>query len=299
MSIKSLNELEYKKLIEENLFSVINENAKHKTLVNSAMKYSLEVGGKRLRSMLFLEFFRIFSDDKNFDAAMPTALAIEMFHTFSLIHDDLPCMDNDDLRRGKPSCHKAFPEATALLAGDALPLLGLELIAETALNKDNKYIDRNLMVIKEMCAAAGAFGMIGGQQLDLDYEKLTPDEDKLILMYRLKTGALLKAACKAGCILAGADDRIIKNAGEFAENLGLAFQIIDDILDVTGDEILLGKPIGSDFEQGKNTYVSLFGMKKAEEKAKKLTGLALYHLNDVPDNIFLNELTSSLLHRIN
>ncbi|MCH5194227.1 MAG: polyprenyl synthetase family protein [Oscillospiraceae bacterium] len=258
--------------------------------VIEAMWYSVSAGGKRIRPVLVLEFCSICGGDvKN---ALPAACALEMIHTFSLIHDDLPCMDDDDLRRGKPSCHKAYGEAMALLAGDAL----LNLAYETICQGEGVSAETKLALISELSAAVGSNGMIGGQVIDTCYEK-SLSEKQLLEMYSMKTGALLKAACRMGCISAGADSEIIRQAGSYAEKLGLAFQIIDDILDITGDEKLLGKPIGSDAKEGKVTYASLAGTERSQKAASDLTNEALMILDSFDNSQFLKDLTVFLLKR--
>ena len=221
-------------------------------VVSQAMRYSVENGGKRIRPALLLEFCRVCGGD--YKKAVPFACALEMIHTYSLIHDDLPCMDNDDFRRGKPSCHIAFGEEYALLAGDAL----LTLAFETAM-KSNLSAEITVKAAKELAKAAGVMGMVGGQVLDLQ----KTDE--------LKTGELIRAACVLGCVCAGADDKKIAAAEKYAHDIGIAFQIVDDILDVTSDEETLGKPIGSDEENQKSTYVSLLGIEKSRKTAEELT----------------------------
>ncbi|MBD5139415.1 MAG: polyprenyl synthetase family protein [Ruminococcus sp.] len=258
--------------------------------VAEAMGYSLSAGGKRIRPVLAAEFCRICGGDA--EAALPAACALEMIHTFSLIHDDLPCMDDDDMRRGKPSCHAAFGEAMALLAGDALLNYAYEVIS----GGDGLSAETKLALISELSKATGVNGMIGGQVIDTTFEgKMT--EAELLNMYSMKTGALLKTACKMGCIAAGAGDEKIAAAELYAEKLGLAFQIIDDILDVTGDEKLLGKPIGSDSENDKTTYVTLNGTEKSRNAAEILTDEALNALEAFEDTQFLKELTLFLLKR--
>lgn len=254
------------------------------------MWYSLSAGGKRIRPVLMLEFCRVCGGDVK--EVLPSACALEMIHTFSLIHDDLPCMDDDDFRRGKPSCHKAYGEAEALLAGDALLNLAFEIIAKGGgLSAETK-----ITVISELTQDVGINGMIGGQVVDTSYDGEMTAE-LLLEMYGMKTSALLKAACKIGCISANADGTRLKAAETYAEKLGLAFQIIDDILDVSGDEKLLGKPIGSDKESGKTTYVSLFGLEESRRAAEKLTKEALSELDKFDDNEFLKKLTMFLLVR--
>ena len=259
--------------------------------VADAMDYSLEAGGKRIRPVLVLAFCHMCRGDYR-KAAAPAA-AIEMIHTFSLIHDDLPCMDNDDFRRGKPSCHKKFGEACAVLAGDALAIRPFQVIAESELNDSMK-----IKLIAELACSSGAEGMIGGQIIDMENEqRSTVNGENLRMMYALKTGRLIKTSCVMGCIAAEASDEQVKNAEEYAHCLGLAFQIIDDILDVTGDEAALGKPIGSDAEENKTTFVTLYGIENAREEAVKLTDKAMKILGRFDNNEFLIELTKYLLDR--
>ena len=259
--------------------------------VADAMNYSLEAGGKRIRPVLVLAFCHMCGGDYR-KAAAPAA-AIEMIHTFSLIHDDLPCIDNDDFRRGKPSCHKKFGEACAVLAGDALAIRPFQVIAESELNDSMK-----IKLIAELACSSGAEGMIGGQIIDMENEqRSTVNGENLRMMYALKTGRLIKTSCVMGCIAAEASDEQVKNAEEYAHCLGLAFQIIDDILDVTGDEAALGKPIGSDAEENKTTFVTLYGIENAREEAVKLTDKAMKILGRFDNNEFLIELTKYLLDR--
>lgn len=258
--------------------------------VAEAMAYSISAGGKRIRPVLTAEFCRVCGG--TVEAALPAACALEMIHTFSLIHDDLPCMDDDDMRRGKPSCHAAFGEAQALLAGDALLNFAYEVIS----GGEGITAETKLALITELSKATGVNGMIGGQVIDTTFEgKMT--EAELLNMYSMKTGALLKCACKMGCIAAEAEKEKISAAELYAEKLGLAFQIIDDILDVTGDEKLLGKPIGSDSDNGKTTYVAVNGVENSRMMAGVLTDEALKALDAFEDTQFLKELTLFLLKR--
>lgn len=229
-----------------------------------AMAYSFINGGKRIRPVLTLEFCRVCGGD--YISAIPFAIAVEMIHTYSLIHDDLPCMDNDDMRRGKPSSHKVYGEANALLAGDGLLTLAFETLLSADVDADKK-----AMAALELSKAAGVSGMIGGQVMDLANEKKSATLDEIIIAEKLKTGALIKAAAVMGCIAAGANEAQIEAAEKYCENIGLAFQILDDILDVTSDEKTLGKPIGSDSEKGKSTFVSLLGFDESYRYAEKLT----------------------------
>lgn len=260
--------------------------------VLEAMRYSLEAGGKRIRPLLVLAFCRACGGDVQ--KALKPALAIEMIHTYSLIHDDLPAMDDDDYRRGRLSCHKAFDEATAILAGDALNVLPFELLStDTTLPAETR-----VSLIAELANAAGAEGMIGGQVIDIANETRTDvDQNNLVNMYAHKTGALIRVACTMGCMVAGANDKMLTAATEYAQRLGLAFQIVDDILDVTGTPELLGKPIGSDAAHHKTTFVTLLGLEGAKAEASRLTEEALRLLEDIPEHQFLTELTEALLNR--
>lgn len=257
-----------------------------------AMDYSLGNGGKRIRPMLTLEFCRVCGGD--FKKAVPFALGAEMIHTYSLIHDDLPCMDNDDMRRGKPSSHKAFGEANALLAGDSL----LTLAFETVLSAEGVDADKKARAGFELAKAAGCSGMIAGQVMDLANEgKAAPLED-IRATDRLKTGEMIRVSALLGCIAAGADDEKIKAAERYCENIGLAFQIVDDVLDVTSDSETLGKPVGSDMENGKSTYVSLLGLEESIRFARELTERAKEAVGIFgSEGEFLAELADRLLNR--
>lgn len=267
------------------------ETEPQKNLID-AMNYSIDAGGKRIRPVLVYAFCEAMGTD--FKKAKAPACAIEMIHTFSLIHDDLPAMDNDDFRRGKPSCHKAFGEAMAILAGDALSVLPFEIIADdTELSAEQK-----IKIISHLSKAVGKNGMIGGQVIDMENElKTDVDEKNLRNMYHNKTGQLISVSCIMGCICANADDNIISIASEYGFKLGLAFQIIDDILDVTGNADELGKPVGSDAEENKTTFVTLYGVEKAQEIADKITSEALDCLKNINNNDFLVNLTNMLLKR--
>lgn len=281
------------KLIEDTLEALLppkTDCAQRKLL--DAVCYSLEAGGKRIRPMLALEFCRICGGTD--DMILPAACALELYHTSTLIHDDLPEMDDDALRRGKPSCHIAYGTATALLAGDTMMMMPFAWIA------DSKSIDdtRKIALVRELAKAGGLYGACGGQQIDLQNEKRTDVTlSELEEMYSYKTGALIIAACRMGCIAAGADAVTLAAAESYAQKIGLAFQIVDDILDVTADEAALGKPIGSDIAQNKNTFVSLYGLENAKAKAAQLTNEALALLEQFPKSEFLRGLTEFLLSR--
>lgn len=280
-----------KLLIENRINQLLPESDKnYKTVINAA-RYSLTLGGKRIRPIIMIEFCELFGGKA--EDALDFAVALEMIHTYSLIHDDLPCMDNDDMRRGKPSCHKAFSEDTALLAGDGLLTEAFSIASKSNIEPQNK--------IKAICVLAdmsGFYGMLGGQAIDLSLVGTTPDADTLTDMYNKKTGCLLKAAAVIGAIIGGADDEEIKKAEKYAENVGLAFQIIDDILDTVGDQNLLGKPVGSDQKNNKTTLVSLLGIDECKSKAETLTNEALEILESFNGNSHnLKAITEYLLTR--
>lgn len=277
-------------IVEDRLIKLLPECANGQDEVVKAMKYSLSNGGKRLRPVLCLEFARACGADR-FDA-LDFACAVEYIHTYSLIHDDLPCMDDDDMRRGKPSCHKEFGEATALLAGDALLTHAFQILAGAEL--DDKKI---ALACGLLAQNAGVQGMVGGQVIDLKYESETPDLQQLLSVHRLKTGALISAACLLGCIAAGADDEKIAAASAFAYDLGVAFQIKDDILDVVGSTEALGKPVGSDAENNKTTYVTVRGMENAQKDVEMLTSAAVSRLNAFENTDFLKTLALYLVNR--
>ena len=236
---------------------------KSEDVVSRAMRYSVENGGKRVRPSLMLRFCELCGGD--IEKTLPLACALEMIHTYSLIHDDLPCMDNDDFRRGKPSCHVQFGYEYALLAGDAL----LTLAFETAL-KSELPAEITVAATKELAVAAGWAGMVGGQVIDLQNEGKKVSVEDIEKMDALKTGELIRVACVLGCMAAGRDDKV-PFATEYARCVGLAFQIVDDILDVTSDTETLGKPVGSDDENEKCTYVSLLGLDRSREIVSELT----------------------------
>lgn len=274
---------------ENAIDAVFSSDIAPKTSLSDAMRYSLEAGGKRIRPSLVMEFCRSVSGE--YEKSINAAVAIEMIHTFSLIHDDLPCMDDDDFRRGKPSCHKKFDEATALLAGDALENLAFKVIITS--DYDDRIKSRLISEISEATSR-----MIDGQVKDLSFLKRKDiSERELLEMYSLKTCALIECSAVMGCICGGADEDKIISAREYAHYLGLAFQIRDDILDIIGDEKELGKPIGSDADNNKTTIASVLGIEKASELAEKYSNDALDKLNDFENNDFLKDLTKSLLER--
>lgn len=255
------------------------------------MRYAVLGGGKRIRGALALECACLAGGTAQ--AAMPAACAVEMIHAFSLIHDDLPCMDNDDMRRGKPSCHKAFGEATALLAGDALIFRAFELL--TAGAQEGLYsFATGLHLTGELARAAGAAGMTGGQQLDMEAETRSFSLEELQNLQRRKTGALMVAACRMGALAGGGDEALAASVGQYAEKLGLAFQVIDDILDTTGNSVILGKSVGKDERSGKTTYVSALGVEGASRMAFSLTEEAVMLAEGFSDGGFLAALAREL-----
>lgn len=262
---------DYIKFTEQALYEFLPDlNCKEKVLIES-MKYSLEAGGKRVRPNLVFSFNELCGG--NSEAAVPFACAVEMIHTYSLIHDDLPCMDNDDMRRGKPSNHKVYGEDIALLAGDALQSLAFEIMtSEKAMSLTSA--SACCKAVNTLSTYCGASGMVGGQVIDLINENKSAPIEVLREMDYKKTACLIKAACELGCISAMADESLVKAASEYGECIGIAFQIQDDILDVTSTDEELGKPVGSDNENSKSTYVSLLGIDKCKELVSELTDKA-------------------------
>lgn len=277
-------------IVERRLIELLPNCLDNQDVVAEAMKYSLLNGGKRLRPVFCLEFAKMCSCDRK--DALDFACAVEYIHTYSLIHDDLPCMDDDDFRRGKPSCHKKFGEAIALLAGDGLLTQAFQIVGDCDLSDDKKVLATRLLAQN-----SGVAGMIGGQVIDLKYESETPDIKQLLSVHRLKTGALISAACLLGCIAAGADNEKISAASRFAYNLGIAFQIKDDILDVVGNSEILGKPVGSDAENKKTTYVTLEGIEKAQSDVEMLTKSAINELSAFDNSEFVRLLAVKLVNR--
>lgn len=259
-------------------------------IVYEAMKYSVENGGKRIRPVLVLESCKMCGGD--ISSALDVACALEMIHTYSLIHDDLPCMDDDDMRRGKPSCHVKFGEEYALLAGDALLTYAFEVIAGAKLDDVKK-----VKAISCLSRNAGFSGMVGGQVIDLQSEGKKISYDTLREMHSKKTGALIRCAVTLGCICAGADEATTDALVNYADNIGYAFQAVDDILDVVSTEEVLGKPIGSDAECEKTTYVTLFGVEKAKQIADELTQNAIKSIDSFENSDFLVRLAKELTER--
>lgn len=285
----------YSELIEKQLLTYIQSaDDKGQGIIYEVCRYSAMAGGKRLRPALVLEFCRACGGNQQ--AALPFACALEMIHTYSLIHDDLPCMDNDDLRRGKPTNHKVYGEATAVLAGDGL----LNLAFETA--SDPKYTamisaETQVKAIRALSRASGMDGMIGGQVLDMAAEETQISLDQLKTLQELKTGALISAAAQLGCLIGQASEEQTAAALEYARCIGLAFQIQDDILDIEGDVETFGKSIGSDAENGKSTYPSLLGLERCHVLVHELSQQAVDALTPFTDVGILPELAISLADR--
>ena len=262
--------------------------------LSSAMQYSPLAGGKRLRPVLCLNWAKMLGAEQK--QVLSFAAGLECIHTYSLIHDDLPAMDDDDLRRGKPTNHKKYGEALAILAGDGLLTFAFELMLECAVRGEP--LNRALL---EIARAAGAGGMVGGQVLDMEYTgQGSSDLDKLQNMHLLKTGALLVSSCVTGAVLAGGGEDDVRRAGEFGRHVGLAFQIADDILDVTGDQEIMGKPVGSDEKQGKFTYPALIGIEKSKKIAQKSVSAAGVVLEAYAgeEKEFLLSLTDYIVNRV-
>lgn len=276
----------YTALIETYLAGCFCEEAPQKELFD-AMRYSLLAGGKRLRPMLTLALCEICGGSA--EEALPFAAAVEMVHTYSLIHDDLPCMDNDDYRRGKPTNHKVYGEAMAVLAGDALLTAAFSQLSAAALPAE-----RAVRAVGALSRCAGELGMVGGQVLDINAETRLCTEQEVYDIQSRKTGALISAACQLGVIAAGGSDGQLRSAVRYAEAIGLAFQIEDDILDVIGDEKKLGKATGMD--ETKNTFVRLYGIERCRAMIAEQTEIALQAAQEL-NAPFLTELAETLQHR--
>lgn len=280
-------------IISDRLNNLLSKNMPSTVL--EAMKYSVANGGKRIRPILAVEFAKVTGG--NINAALDFGCAVEMIHTYSLIHDDLPCMDDDNFRRGKPSCHIAFGEDNALLAGDALLTE-----AFTTLSAVKDVPPENIVrAVTFLSSFAGINGMVGGQILDLQFEECEPTIDEILKMYSMKTCGLIKASCVLGCLSANNyDENKVIAALDYAENLGIAFQIKDDILDIEGDADELGKPIGSDAKNDKSTAVKYFGLEKSKELVKEYTNKAISALSAFDaDTETLKELAYMLVNRKN
>jgi len=281
---------EYREFIEEYLKNIYPQfRSEPQSELFDAMEYSLLAGGKRLRPIFVLDFCRMCGGD--WRKAAPFAAAMEMIHTYSLIHDDLPCMDNDDFRRGRPTNHKVYGETMAILAGDAL-LTDAFMLASSAQLPDPSQIG---LAIGILAQNAGSLGMVGGQVLDIQSETRELNEQEVIDIQSRKTGALINAACVLGVIAGGGDEKKIEAAATFAGSLGMAFQIRDDMLDVIGTQEEMGKGVGTD--ETKNTFVKLYGLPKCEELVRKYTASAIDALRIFGDNTYMTDLAKSLTDR--
>ena len=279
-------------LVEAALETYFREETEYSVLLD-AMRYSLLAGGKRLRPVFLLSFCEAVGGD--IQKAMPAACAVEMVHTYSLIHDDLPCMDNDDYRRGRLTCHKVYGDDIATLAGDALLTAAFETLSN--MNADP---GSALRCVRILSSGAGQHGMVAGQVLDMQGESCTYDQRQLRQVHVHKTGDLIRAACQMGAVLGGGSEKQIQSAGEFALHLGMAFQIRDDMLDQIGTQEDLGKPIGSDAENGKSTFVTLFGIDGCQKLVEEETAFALRALaqGGFENTEFLEKLAQSLTSRM-
>ena len=282
------------KEIEAILKEYLPSDLQNQNVIGEAMEYSLMAGGKRLRPMLMLETYRMFGGKS--EVIEPFMAAIEMIHTYSLIHDDLPAMDNDEYRRGRKTTHIVYGEAMAILAGDGLLNFAYETALTALQTEQTPNVAKALLVLSQK---AGIYGMVGGQTVDVETDKTqSVTRDQLDFIYKLKTSALIEASMLIGAILAGATKSEQKIIEEAASEIGLAFQIQDDILDVTGNQEVLGKPVGSDAKNEKETYVTYEGLKKAQEDVKRYSKHAVELLESlVVKNEFLIHLVEYLIHR--
>lgn len=283
---------EYSELVNQEIEKILFIKDCPEKNLRESMKYSLTAGGKRLRPALILEGYRLFRPD--YKEALPFACAMEMIHTFSLIHDDLPAIDNDDLRRGKPTNHKVFGESTAILAGDALLNMAYEYVAQNLCEEGN--INNKIKAFDILSNVTG--NMIKGEFVDISLEGKKITESELMYMHDNKTAALIKGSLLIGATLAGASEKQLKILEEYAEIIGVNFQIKDDILSETGDEKILGKPIGKDKIRGKCTFVTVFGLEKSKEKLEKYTMNAIAKIKELNTNTeFFEELAIFIKER--
>ena len=279
---------------EETVYGFLPREEGFQKTILEAMNYSMQAGGKRLRPLLMAETYRMFGGTGA--VIRPFMAAMEMIHTHSLIHDDLPALDNDEYRRGKKTTHVVYGEAMAILAGDALLNYAYETAARAfSIEPGNERIGKAFQILT---GKTGIYGMLGGQCVDVEYEGKTLERERLDFIYRLKTSALIEASMMIGAVLAGASDEKIALLERVAGKVGLAFQIQDDILDVVSTTEMLGKPVGSDKENNKTTYVTLEGLEKAGEDVKRLSDEAIGELDMLEEkNPFLMELLKSLINR--
>ena len=287
----------YIDIIEKDLEKILDFKDSFQNTIHESMKYSIFAGGKRIRPILALKTYELVSKN-TYENALPFASAIEMIHTYSLVHDDLPPMDDDDFRRGKPTNHKVYGEPMAILAGDAL----LNLAYETMINsisKDSENIHESIDAIKEIAKASGVSGMIGGQVVDIESDEKVISEEQLNFIHNKKTSALIEASIVSGGLLAGASEKEIQALSDYGKAIGLCFQIRDDILDEIGDNEKLGKSVGSDESNNKLTYLTLYGLDKSIEKTHDLykeavDALGIFEKEDV---LFFEKFAEYLVYR--
>lgn len=287
--------------VQDIIYRFLPEETGYQKVIMEAMNYSMQAGGKRIRPLLMLETARFIAKESlNEELIHPFMAAIEMIHTYSLIHDDLPALDNDEYRRGRKTSHMVYGEAIAILAGDALLNYSFETACKSfaMAEEDEGCLMRCVKAMTILAEKPGIYGMIGGQTVDVTMTGKTPDMDELTFIYEKKTGALIECSMVIGAVLAGADDDEIKIVEQAASDIGMAFQIQDDILDVYGDSDILGKPLMSDEENGKITMLKYLGYEQAKEQVKKLSEQAIEGLSTIhAGNAFLKELVKSLIFR--
>ncbi len=267
---------EKREIINKHLDKFLPPETEKPSVLHKAMRYSVFAGGKRIRPILVLFGEEMFSGE--YTHAIPAACGVELIHTFSLIHDDLPALDNDDMRRGKPTCHKAFSEDVAILAGDALLVEGLRLISYKGINWSVSS-ERLIKVTEVITRALGTKGLIGGEMADLLSEKRKISYEELLFIHVHKTADFIRASLEIGAIIGGVDESSLEILSKYGEEVGLAFQIKDDILDIEGDQKVLGKPVGSDIERKKATYPLLFGMDKAKRELSERIEKAISYID--------------------
>lgn len=283
---------ERQQMVNDRLSELLDK-ANIPNIIYEPMKYSVEAGGKRIRPILTLSITEALGGDLK--DALDFGCAIEFIHTYSLIHDDLPAMDNDDFRRGKPTNHKVYGEAIAILAGDALLNFAFEVLTQKLEEKNNLLF---IKAVKEIVKASGSRGMVAGQAIDIESENKQLKLEELYNMHRLKTGAIIEAACVAAAYISNREESV-EIIRDFSRHLGIAFQIVDDILDFIGDEKKLGKTVGKDKEANKATYVTILGIDEAKRRAQEHTEIAIKIANDIDKSGFLSKLTEYLLIRDN
>lgn len=282
------------KFVEEKVYDFLPKEEGKQKIIFEAMNYSVKAGGKRLRPLLMLETAKLFSDET--ENIFPFMAAIEMIHTYSLVHDDLPAMDNDEYRRGKKTTHAKYGEDLGILAGDGLLNLAYEVMSDAIIEADDSA--KAAKAFQIIAKKAGAFGMVGGQTVDIISEGKEIDLDTIMYIHNLKTAALIEASMMAGAVLGGADNEEIGIVEKIAKNIGIAFQIQDDILDITSTTEVLGKPVMSDEKNHKITYVSICGLDKSKENVAKYSEEAMNLLDGLHrENLFLKQLIIKLINR--